>query len=67
MKKLIKPARNELQVRKPDGILLDPAGESLNADAWWYRRQAEGDVHITDLPVTAATQKKKRNTGEQQP
>ncbi|WP_438436658.1 DUF2635 domain-containing protein [Kluyvera georgiana] len=62
MIKLIKPSREGLMVRKPDGTHLKPEGERLPMKAWWYRRQAEGDVTISDVPkepVTAEVQKHK--------
>lgn len=62
MVKLIKPSREGLKVRKPDGNYLKPDGERLLMKAWWHRRQAEGDVTITDVskePATAAVQKHK--------
>lgn len=48
--KLIKPARENVRVRKPDGTHLSPEGERLNVCAYWLRREAEGDVEITTLP-----------------
>ncbi|WP_141219922.1 DUF2635 domain-containing protein [Escherichia coli] len=57
--KLIKPARENIRVRKPDGAHLSPDGECLNVCAYWFRRQAEGDVEITTLP-----KKDKHNQGE---
>ncbi|CAH6196889.1 MULTISPECIES: DUF2635 domain-containing protein [Enterobacteriaceae] len=64
MNHLIKPAREGLRVRKSNGEHLKPEGENLPMSAWWHRRQAEGDVTVTDIaePVTAETQKHK--TGE---
>ncbi|HAT7555770.1 TPA: DUF2635 domain-containing protein [Citrobacter freundii] len=62
MTHLIKPAREGLRVRKPNGDHLKPEGENLPMSAWWHRRQAEGDVSITDIsaePVTAEAQKRK--------
>ncbi|MDA8488566.1 DUF2635 domain-containing protein [Kluyvera sp. Awk 3] len=59
---MIKPAREGLLVRKANGVRLKAAGEKLPVSAWWYRREAEGDVTITkinDKPVTAETQKSK--------
>lgn len=48
--KLITPSPT-LQVRKPDGALLAPDGESLALTAFWLRRQSEGDVTVSDFPV----------------
>ncbi|WP_230201854.1 DUF2635 domain-containing protein [Serratia marcescens] len=49
--KLIKPSQKALQVRKPDGSLLDSEGEPLALTAFWLRRQGEGDVTVSDFPV----------------
>jgi Protein of unknown function (DUF2635). len=49
--KLITPSPKTLQVRKPDGALLAPDGESLALTAFWLRRQSEGDVTVSDFPV----------------
>ncbi|HEM6672555.1 TPA: DUF2635 domain-containing protein [Citrobacter koseri] len=46
-KKLIKPARPGLRVRKADGSLLNADGEILAVAAYWRRRESEGDVVIT--------------------
>lgn len=56
MKKHIKPARAGLQVRKADGQHLNPEGEMLPVSAYWYRREAEGDVVITDIKVESVTE-----------
>lgn len=56
MKKHIKPARTGLQVRKADGQRLSPEGETLLMSAWWHRREAEGDVVITEIPVEVVTE-----------
>lgn len=65
MMKLIKPSREGLMVRKPDGSRLKPDGELLPIKAWWYRRQAEGDVTITNVPKEPATAEvQKRKAGE---
>lgn len=60
MKKNIRPSREGLLVRKSDGQRLHPEGEDLLVNAWWLRREAEGDVAITDIPanVQAETLKK---------
>ncbi|EMO4453391.1 TPA: DUF2635 domain-containing protein [Klebsiella pneumoniae] len=56
MKKHIKPARAGLQVRKADGQHLNPEGEALPVSAWWLRREAEGDVVITDIQAESVTE-----------
>ena len=58
MKKHIKPARDWLLVRKNKGEHLKAEGEVLLMSAWWHRREAEGDVVITDVkePATEVAQ-----------
>ena len=56
MKKHIKPARAGLQVRKADGQRLSPEGETLLMSTWWHRREAEGDVVITDIQAESVTE-----------
>ncbi|WP_447314086.1 DUF2635 domain-containing protein [Klebsiella michiganensis] len=51
MKKHIKPAREGLKVRKASGEHLSPDGENLPMSSWWHRREAEGDVVISTIPV----------------
>lgn len=55
MMKQIKPAREGLQVRKADGTHLNAAGETVAMSAWWHRREAEGDVIVSDIPGETAT------------
>ena len=54
MMKQIKPAREGVQVRKADGTYLNAAGEKLVMSAWWHRREAEGDVIVSDIPEETA-------------
>lgn len=68
MKKQIQPAREGLQVRKADGQHLDPAGEALPISAWWHRREAEGDVVITDIqaePLTEPAEARQTRTAKE--
>ncbi|MDA8483593.1 DUF2635 domain-containing protein [Pseudomonas resinovorans] len=39
----IKPCRG-LRVRKPNGQLLDPAGEAVTWSGYWRRRELDGDI-----------------------
>jgi hypothetical protein len=43
-----------MRVRKPDGSVLNPAGEPVERDSFWLRRQRDGDVTLSALPQTAA-------------
>ncbi|MBC6503371.1 DUF2635 domain-containing protein [Citrobacter freundii] len=55
--KRIKPVRAGLNVRRPDSELLNNKGEDLPLTAYWIRRQAEGDVVISDIPKDTAAPK----------
>ncbi|CAD6177781.1 hypothetical protein AOY57_05430 [Escherichia coli] len=60
-KKWIRPARDGVLVRRPDGTHLSLQGEALDVGAYWRRREAEGDVVITAIPAdTSAPEKTKR-------
>lgn len=48
----VKPAPDR-RVRKPDGSLLDPSGETVPRDAYWTRRLADGDAVEIEQPKTA--------------
>lgn len=39
----VKPAPDR-RVRKPDGALLEEAGESVERSSYWMRRLRDGDV-----------------------
>jgi len=49
-KKFLRPALG-LLVRKPDGTLLDDAGEWIVLTHYWYRRMRVNDVVVTDPPT----------------
>ncbi len=40
----VKPATPELKVRKPANGYLAADGEEVNAEGYWLRRLADGDV-----------------------
>lgn len=46
LKTKIKPGRDGLRVRKPDGGVLDSAGEAVIWTPYWQRRLTDGDVQI---------------------
>jgi len=50
----IKPAKPELKVRKPVNGYLAAEGEEVNADSYWLRRKADGDVVEAARPADAA-------------
>jgi len=50
----IKPAAPGLKVRKPVNGYLATDGEEVNAESYWLRRMADGDVIKTDRPADAA-------------
>ncbi|WP_262368771.1 DUF2635 domain-containing protein [Klebsiella pneumoniae] len=35
---------------------MNPEGEELPVSAWWLRREAEGDVVITDIQAESVTE-----------
>lgn len=37
-------ARGGLRVRKPNGQLLESAGESVTWNSYWRRRELDGDI-----------------------
>ncbi len=49
---------NGARVRKPDGHLLKAEGEVVEREAFWLRRQADGDVALGDVPAEAPKSKK---------
>lgn len=52
MKRIIKPARPDLVVRRPEnGQKLAAQGEPVEWSAYWQRRLNEGDV--TEVPNSA--------------
>lgn len=51
IKLIVRPAR-DLTVRKPDGSLLDPKGETVDNTSFWRRRLAYGDVETVEAKAT---------------
>ncbi len=50
----IKPAAPGLKVRKPVNGYLAAEGEEVNADSYWLRRMADGDVIEAQRPAQPA-------------
>lgn len=49
----IKPAAPGLKVRKPVNGYLAAEGEEVNAESYWLRRMADGDVVAAERPADA--------------
>lgn len=47
----VKPATPELKVRKPANGYLAAEGEAVNAEGYWLRRLADGDVVEVEPPA----------------
>lgn len=54
MPQVIATPLNGARVRKPDGQLLKPEGETVERDSFWLRRAADGDVALAPLPAGGA-------------
>lgn len=48
----IKPAKDGVNVPKPDGTKLNPKGETVKRSAYWVRRLSDGDVALVDAAKT---------------
>lgn len=53
MKHVIATPNAGLRVRHPNGKLLDPAGEKVERDSFWIRREKDGDVTLSEVPAIA--------------
>lgn len=51
----VKPATPELKVRKPVNGYLAAGGEFVNAEGYWLRRIADGDVVGAEAPAADTT------------
>ena len=54
MAKVFATPAEGLRVRKPDGIPLNPAGEPVERDSFWLRRERDGDVTLAEYTEPAA-------------
>lgn len=54
MPQVIATPLNGARVRKPDGQLLKADGEPVEREAFWLRRQSDGDVALSDVVDTPA-------------
>lgn len=54
-----KPAQAGSRVRKEDGTLLPAEGDTVTHSVYWVRREADGDVVLSDNLPTEKTTKAK--------
>lgn len=50
MTRIVKPAREGQQIRRPDGRPLPPEGGRVEWSSYWQRRLRDGDIILTDPP-----------------
>lgn len=50
MPQVIATPINGARVRKPDGQILKPEGETVERESFWLRRQIDGDVRLDAIP-----------------
>lgn len=60
----VKPVTPDLKVRKPTNGHLAEAGEEVNAESYWLRRIADGDVVKVDALDEAAAAKPAARPGK---
>ena len=54
MGKVIATPKEGVLVRHENGKPLDPAGETVDRNSYWLRRERDADVTLTDVPEVAA-------------
>lgn len=55
----VRPAKPGARVRKEDGTLLPAEGDTVKHSIYWVRREADGDVVLSDkLPKDTTTKAK---------
>lgn len=57
MAKVVATPKTGILVRQENGKPLDAAGEIVERNSFWLRRERDGDVTLTDAPEPAGTQK----------
>lgn len=50
MEKVFVTPAADMRVRKQDGSILAESGEAVERNAFWLRRQRDGDVTLDALP-----------------
>lgn len=50
MEKVFAIPKEGVLVRQENGKLLDPAGEPVERNSFWLRRERDGDVTLDPLP-----------------
>lgn len=53
MEKVFATPKPGMRCRKQDGSILAEAGEAVERNAFWLRRERDGDVTLSALPVSA--------------
>lgn len=51
---VIATPKPDVRVRKPNGEILLASGERVERTTFWLRREIDGDVDLTALPVADA-------------
>lgn len=54
MGKVFATPKKDVLVRHENGNQLDPAGEPVERNSYWLRRERDGDVTLTALAETAS-------------
>lgn len=60
----LKPAREGLRVRRPDGRLLPAEGARVAITPYWHRRLAAGDVVRGRAPAKSAAKAQPKKSEE---
>ena len=60
----IKPAKDGVNVPKPDGSKLSADGETVKRSAFWVRRLSDGDVVLVETAKTKSVAAKADTKGE---
>lgn len=54
MSKVFATPKEGVLVRHETGKQLDPAGEAVERNSYWLRRERDGDVSLGEVPEAAA-------------
>ena len=59
MGKVFATPKEGILVRHENGKPLDPAGEAVDRNSYWLRRERDGDVTLTEVPEVPEVPAKK--------